>query len=363
MKELTIGLEHRSYPIYLCPQSSMKECFDYISAQFSGRRFGVVTTTTIASLYADDLEYLRSSCDCTVHTMPDGEQYKTLHTWREILDTFFEARLDRYSAIIAFGGGVVGDVAGFAAAAFMRGIDYIQIPTTLLAMVDSSVGGKTAVDHPLGKNLIGAFHQPRMVWIDLRYLDTLDQRQFLAGCGEVFKYGFIGGREMFEFIDTHHEEIIARNRNILHDAVQRSVSIKARVVEADERERNGKRAVLNFGHTFAHALERYYHFTGILHGEAVLWGSGCALELGRRRQTISDIDAMRLESLFQKLPHPSLPSRPDIDGIYDAMFSDKKAQSGTLRFILPSAVGSVRIVDNVPAQSVKEVLASIIGRV
>ncbi|MDR2728114.1 MAG: 3-dehydroquinate synthase, partial [Chitinispirillales bacterium] len=256
--EIIVNTKSRAYPVFL-DSGSAPNLGAYLNAKFKGRKCVLVTNDTLAHIYSDYINKLTKETGCIVHTVPDGEKYKTVETWNGILDTLISHRLDRSSYLIAFGGGVVGDMTGFAAACFMRGVDYIQVPTTLLAMVDSSVGGKTAVDHPLGKNLIGAFHQPAAVWIDVGFLKTLPRCQFIAGYAEVFKYAFIGKAEMFTFIMDNKDAILRSEPKTLMESIERSIRIKADIVGKDERE-TGARALLNFGHTFAHAFEHFYGF-------------------------------------------------------------------------------------------------------
>ncbi|MCL2183292.1 MAG: 3-dehydroquinate synthase [Chitinispirillia bacterium] len=357
--QLTVDLAGRSYPVYI--DSGTAAGFQsYYNEHFAGRRCAVVTNTTIASIYAPYINALKTGLgDCPVHELPDGEKYKTVENWSAILDTLVSARLDRSSVVVALGGGVVGDMAGFAAACFMRGIDYVQIPTTLLAMVDSSVGGKTAVDHPSGKNMIGAFHQPSAVWIDIDFLKTLPWREYIAGYAEAFKYAFLGGREMFSYMMINWDNILSAVTKdtpaTLIECVKRCIGIKAAIVGQDERE-TGKRALLNFGHTFAHALEQYYGFEGLLHGEAVLIGLGCAVELAKINGTLPKAHWVEFDRITTSLPQITLPSAPDYNKIYAAMFADKKAKSGALRFILPVAPGESAIVGGVGEMEILQVL-------
>ena len=266
--ELTVKLGSRSYPIIL-EQGISASLPPRLKRDFPESKFGLVTNTVIRDLYGKLIDAWHDELDLAVHCMPDGEHYKTLETWGKIFDTFIPAKLERSSVIIAFGGGVVGDMAGFAAATYMRGIACVQVPTTLLAMVDSSVGGKTALDHAAGKNLIGAFHQPSLVWIDTAFLDTLPKREYAAGCAELFKYGFIGGPDLFDHIAVHGQSILDGRPDMLLDGIRRGIAFKAGVVERDEHETKGERTLLNFGHTFAHALEKHFGFEKLLHGEAV----------------------------------------------------------------------------------------------
>ena len=356
--QLTVDLGDRSYPIYI-GNGTARDFPAYCRERFAGRRFAVVTNTTIAQIYSSYIGTLKSELGCVVHELPDGEKYKTIESWSGILDTLLTARLDRKSVIIALGGGVVGDMAGFAAACFMRGVDYVQVPTTLLAMVDSSVGGKTAVDHPLGKNLIGAFHQPSAVWIDTEFLKTLPWREFVAGCAEAFKYAFLGGREMFSYIMINIEDILRGTTRDdpkpLLECIRRCIRVKADIVGQDERE-SGRRALLNFGHTFAHALEQFYGFEGMLHGEAVLVGMDCAVELAKENGTLPVEYWLEFDQIIAGLPRLPLPSAPDAGKIYAAMFADKKAESGELRFILPVSPGESAVVGGVAEKKVLKVL-------
>jgi 3-dehydroquinate synthase len=345
----------RSYEVCLDEGGSLPEV---LRGRFDGRRFALVTNSALEGLYGELIAGWCRELDAVKCVIPDGERYKCLNTWKDILDTLLEARLGRDAVVVAFGGGVVGDIAGFAAASFMRGIDYVQVPTTLLAMVDSSVGGKTAVNHPLGKNLIGAFHQPALVWIETRFLSTLPDRHFFSGYAEVFKNAFIGGEEMFSFIDRHHEDLMAKDRAALSEAIGRSVAIKAAIVSEDERE-SGTRALLNFGHTFAHALEHYYNYVGVLHGEAVHWGMACALDLARRQAIIPPAHTQRFEALSAKLLKPVLPSRPEPERLYESMFTDKKVRRGALRLILPTAPGVSAICDDVGKEPIVATLSDL----
>jgi 3-dehydroquinate synthase len=336
--ELTVNLGPRTYPIVL-DRGIAPALPARLRRQFPKSTFGLVTNTTLASLYAELIAHWERELGLTVHRMPDGERYKTLDTWGAIFDTFLPAKFERSSVIIALGGGVVGDVAGFAAATLLRGIACVQVPTTLLAMVDSSVGGKTAVDHAAGKNLIGAFHQPSLVWIDTAFLESLPSREFAAGCAELFKYAFIGGAEHFELIATHGRDMLGGRPNTLLEGIRRGIAVKAGVVERDEHETKGERMLLNFGHTFAHALEKYFGFGKLLHGEAVWWGMACACELGKRLGTISPDDAARYDDLTGSFPRPMLPSIPPAGELVAAMRFDKKVSGGAPAFVVPASPG------------------------
>lgn len=352
---ITVNLKERSYDINI--EHGLRFRFaNLVKSAFPNTSFAIVTNSTIAELYKELINSWSSEIDCPIHAVPDGEVYKTIETWNGILDFLLDSGLDRSSKIIALGGGVVGDMTGFAAATFLRGAGFIQVPTTLLAMVDSSVGGKTGVDHATGKNLIGAFHQPELVIIDTGFLDTLSNRDFLSGYAELFKYALIGGRDMFDFVYANHDAMVAKERDKLLEGIYRSVSIKARVVEQDEHETSGLRALLNFGHTFAHSIEKYFNFESVMHGEAVLWGIHCAYEMGKLTGTVSSGDYSLFENLLSRMPLPKLPQKVDHGKILAFMYKDKKVLSGKLRFVLPADPGFSKVSTDI---SEKQVLATL----
>ncbi len=355
---IPVNLGENSYNIEL-EYKAVSSFPQRVKQLFKGCRFALITNTTLASLYADLLKRWKEELDLVIFTIPDGESYKTLQTWSSILDFLLQSKLERSSVIIAFGGGVVGDITGFAAATFLRGVRYIQVPTTLLAMVDSSVGGKTAVDHSAGKNLIGAFHHPRLVFADISFLETLSDREFLCGYAELFKYGFIGGRDMFSFVTANHDAILRRDASPLKEGIQRSIAIKAQVVEQDPFETTGDRALLNLGHTFAHSLEKYFNFSEILHGEAVYWGIRCAVETSKRVGLIAASDMQTYDSLISRMKMPALPAKPQPQSLYENMFSDKKVASGKIRFVLPSIPGTSVVRADVPQQIILSVIESV----
>lgn len=373
--ECTINLGPRSYQVVLgsrIAEGLPSRC----KSVFPDSKFGLVTTTTIHKLYKKQIAAWKKELSLTVHVMPDGERYKTLATWSRIFDTFLAAKFERSSVIIALGGGVVGDVAGFAAAALLRGIRYVQVPTTLLAMVDSSIGGKTGVNYVSpsvpatgshlrpagGKNLIGAFHQPSLVWIDTAFLDTLPQRQFLAGAAELYKYAFIGGRDMFDFVSRSGRKLLEKDPQLLLEGIRRSIAIKAGIVEQDERETGGRRMLLNFGHTFAHALEKCTGFKKLLHGEALWQGMACACELGKLLKTIPASDLPAYTALLRAMPRPQCPAFLSVNDLYDAMFFDKKVAGGNINFVLPAPAGIAVVKSGVPAETVKKVLGTIFNK-
>lgn len=353
--EITVNLGLNSYNILL-EQGAVNQFPSRVREMFKDCRFVLITNTTLASLYSTLLGKWKKELDLSIFTIPDGEAYKTLQTWNSIIDFLLQSKLERSSVIIAFGGGVIGDITGFAAATFLRGVRYIQVPTTLLAMVDSSVGGKTAVDHALGKNLIGAFHHPSLVFADTSFLDTLSEKEFLSGYSEMFKYGFLGGRDMFNFILANHEVILGRQKSQLLEGVRRSISIKAQIVEQDPNETTGLRALLNLGHTFGHSLERYFNFSEVLHGEAVYWGIRCAIEMSKRIGLIMSPDIHTYDTLISRMNMPVLPSKPNPNRIYEFMFSDKKVSSGKIKFVLPTTPGVSIVKGDVSEQVICSVI-------
>jgi 3-dehydroquinate synthase len=361
MEKLMVNLGDRSYPIHF-GAGMTGEFAAACRSLFPTNSFALVTNSTLAALYKTTLSQWEAQLGIKTITIPDGEKHKTISTWEAVLSAMLEAKLDRGAVVIAFGGGVVGDITGFAAACYLRGVRYMQVPTTLLAMVDSSVGGKTGVNHPVGKNLIGAFHQPSLVWVDTDFLDTLPQREFIAGYAELFKYAFIGGRDMFQFVNTMHDRILGRDKGPLIEGIQRSIAIKARVVEQDEKEESGARAMLNFGHTFAHTIERFYNFDGIIHGEAVLLGILCACDLGVRIGSIPLEARAEYDEIVRKVPRVELPSPPDITALYEGMFSDKKTKRGKINFIVPSTPGNAILKNDIAREAVLETLHAVFDR-
>ncbi|MCX7718889.1 MAG: 3-dehydroquinate synthase [Candidatus Sumerlaeaceae bacterium] len=331
-------------------------------AAFCPERAFVVTNPTIRALHgAAFLDALASAgVEAVVAEMEDGERYKTLATVSSLLDRLIEGRFTRRTCVVAFGGGVVGDVAGFVAAIFLRGVDYVQVPTTVVAMVDSSVGGKTGVDHPLGKNLIGAFYQPRLVAVNLAYLRTLDEHNLRGGFAEVIKYGVIRDPALFEFLESNLESALALDAAALWRVVRDSCAIKAQVVAADERE-GGLRAILNYGHTFAHAIESVGAYRERqFHGQAVAIGMIAAAEVARRMGMFHENDVARQRRLIERAGLPTvMPAGITPDDAIEHMKSDKKVVAGRQRFVLPTRIGEVVVRDDVPMSLVREVLSSL----
>ncbi|MFA0810308.1 3-dehydroquinate synthase [Microbulbifer epialgicus] len=352
---LNVELGERSYPIII--GSKLLGDSQYLLPYIRGQQICIVTNETVAPLYLQQLLKGLSSFDkVDVVELPDGESFKTLDTLNRIFDTLLEQRHNRTTTLIALGGGVVGDMCGFAAACYQRGVDFIQVPTTLLAQVDSSVGGKTGVNHPLGKNMIGAFYQPRLVLADMDTLTTLPDREFSAGIAEVIKYGLICDEPFFSWIEKNIDALLSRNPQALAYAVDRCCRDKAEVVASDEREAGG-RAILNFGHTFGHAIEAVQGYGRWLHGEAVAAGMMMALELSRLQGDVDDDLLVRVRSLLTKaqLPQQS-PADMTVDHFLQAMRVDKKVVDGKLRLVLLRALGDAKVVDDTPREKVIEAL-------
>lgn len=331
-----VDLGNRSYPIYI--GSGLLNEPDLLQRHVNGKRVLVVTNTTVAPLYLEKVTEALTAGNPNVSVdsviLPDGEKYKNMETMMKVFDKAIETRLDRRCTFVALGGGVIGDMCGFAAAAFLRGVNFIQIPTTLMAQVDSSVGGKTGINHPLGKNLIGAFYQPQCVLIDTDTLNTLPDRELASGIAEVVKYGLIRDAEFFEWQEKNMEALLARDPNALAFAIKRSCENKAEVVSLDEKE-SGVRATLNLGHTFGHAIENGFGYGQWLHGEAVAAGMVMAVDMSRRLGWIDDSIVERTLQILQRANLPTAP--PDmmtVDKFKDAMAVDKKVADGLLRLIL-----------------------------
>lgn len=345
MQTLNVDLPNRSYPIYIGERLLQNR--ELLLRHLRNRQVFVVTNDTIAPIYLPGLiEQLEGQQADTV-VLPDGEEYKNLDTLNRIFDGLLEARHNRTTTILALGGGVVGDMAGFAAACYQRGVDFVQLPTTLLAMVDSSVGGKTGVNHRLGKNMIGAFHQPQAVLADMSVLKTLPGRELSAGIAEVIKYGLIADEEFFEWIEASMADLLAKDPTALAYAVQCSCKNKARVVAKDERE-SGVRAILNLGHTFGHAIETAQGYGVWLHGEAVSAGMVMAADLSHRRGAISSEELNRIIRLLKRAHLPvKAPANMTPDDFIQLMGLDKKVLDGRLRLVLLERMGRAIVTDDV----------------
>jgi 3-dehydroquinate synthase len=317
------------------------------------RKVAVVTNPTVWGLHGAHLQTRLAADQIEVIEVPDGEEYKTLETVTGVLDRLFEARFARSDLLIAFGGGVIGDMTGFAASLYQRGIDFVQIPTTLLAQVDASVGGKTGVNNRWGKNLIGAFHQPSAVHIDPYFLTTLPDREFAAGVAEVVKMAVMFDADFFTFLEQHD----LREEAAIREMIRRSVTLKAEVVNQDEKEA-GIRAVLNYGHTFGHVIENETGYAEYLHGEAVAMGMVMANALAVRLGVLAPDEADRIERLLARNGLPTRYTIADVEAFYDHFFLDKKSHGGRIRFILPDgAIGTHRIRDDIDRDLLLEVLA------
>lgn len=336
MKTIKVDLGERSYPIVI-GRGLMDGNFD-LADYVHGPDCLVVSNETVAPLYLDKLRPNLAGRDVASISLADGESFKTLATMQTILDKLVASGANRDTTVIALGGGVVGDIAGFAAACYMRGVPFVQVPTTLLAQVDSSVGGKTGVNHEKGKNLIGAFHQPQVVLIDTDTLDTLPARELRAGLAEVIKHGAICDPAFFAWLESNIGALLEKDPKALAHAIRRSCEIKAEVVAEDEREA-GRRAILNFGHTFGHAIERCLGYGEWLHGEAVAAG----MVMAARLSGIPAADVSRLEELIAAAGLPTEPPAIAAEGWLDAMGMDKKAQQKQLRFVLLRSLGDAYI--------------------
>lgn len=340
---LKVDLGDRSYPIYIGTNLLTED--ELLLRHIRGNSALVVSNTTVAPLYLAKVEAILNAhnirYDCVI--IDDGEQHKTIATVEKIIDTLLQQRHDRQTTLIALGGGVVGDITGFAASIYQRGVHYIQIPTTLLSQVDSSVGGKTGVNHPLGKNMIGAFCQPQCVIADTDTLDTLPARELSAGLAEVIKYGLIHDAKFFHWLEQNIEQLLARDYQALCHAILVSCTIKAEIVAIDERE-SGIRAILNLGHTFGHAIEATMGYGNWLHGEAVAAGMVMAADLSLRHQWIDETVKQRTINLLEKSALPiKSPPEMTIDQYMNAMAIDKKTLNGTIKLVLLKNLGEAII--------------------
>ncbi|NLW92843.1 MAG: 3-dehydroquinate synthase [Syntrophomonadaceae bacterium] len=346
MLELAVELGPRSYNISI-ENNLLSACGRLARGLNSNEKALLVSNPKVFNLYgnavADALD--AAGFEITVALMPDGEEYKNLEIASEVLDAAVGARLERGSLLFALGGGVVGDLAGFVAAIYQRGIDFIQIPTTLLAQVDSSVGGKVAVNHPQGKNLIGAFHQPRAVIIDPLTLNTLEDRDYLSGLGEVVKYGIIYDSQFFEFLEDYADNIAQRDNETIAQLIYHSCRIKSEIVAQDEREA-GLRAILNLGHTFGHAVETLTGYGTHRHGEAVVMGTRAAAHLAADLGYITEGERQRISRLYKRLKLDFTFPELDPSQVYQSMLGDKKVSGQKLRLVLPRGIGRYVIIDD-----------------
>jgi 3-dehydroquinate synthase len=357
METVRLDLGERSYPIHIGARLLAQP--ELIVPHLAQPRAAVVTNPTVGAFYLEPLSAsLRSAgVDVIPISVPDGEQHKNWETLNSIFDALLARRAERKTTLIALGGGVVGDLTGFAAATYLRGVPFIQIPTTLLAQVDSSVGGKTGINHPLGKNMIGAFYQPKLVLADTATLDTLPARELAAGLAEVIKYGLILDRSFFDWLEASMSKLVARDPAALAHAVRRSCELKAQVVGQDERE-SGARALLNLGHTFGHAIEAGLSYGTWLHGEAVAAGSVLAARLSQRMGMLSQADVARILALLRRAQLPVAAPNLGVDRYLELMGLDKKVEGGKLRLILLRRIGEAYVTADFPEPALREVLAS-----
>ena len=350
---LRVELGERSYPIHIGQQ--LIDDGELIRPFIRSRQVMIVSNDVVAPLYLERLERALEGLQVKSVVLPDGEQYKNLETLNRIFDALLENRFDRGCTLVALGGGVVGDMTGFAAACYQRGVDFIQVPTTLLSQVDSSVGGKTGVNHPLGKNMIGAFHQPRAVIIDIDTLDTLPDRELSAGLAEVIKYGLINDPEFFRWLEENMAALRARRPGALAHAIQRSCADKAAIVAEDEREA-GRRALLNLGHTFGHAIETGMGYGAWLHGEAVGAGMCMAARLSQKLGWMTAEEVERVERLVAAAGLPTAPPPLGADRFEALMAVDKKVQGGELRLVLLHGIGKAEVTADFPPEALHQFL-------
>lgn len=357
MLDVMVSLGANSYLIHL-DSGILPQMGSTLQSLNIGKRLMVVTNPVVGGLYSSILTGgLKSSgFDVVSASVPDGEAYKSLDVANQLYDQLISNRLDRRSAVIALGGGVIGDLAGFVAATYLRGVPFVQIPTTLLAQVDSSVGGKVAVNHPKGKNLIGAFYQPRLVWTDLSTLKTLPRREYLSGLAEVVKYGVVVDERFFTYLEENISKILSLDLGVLERVVARCCEIKAELVEKDERDQ-GPRMVLNYGHTIGHALEAATGYEVYTHGEAVAIGMRIVSRIARKLGILASEDMERQESLLKALGLPTtVGKKVDLAKVTDAMRLDKKVIGDKVRFVIPRAIGDVYVTDEISLQMAVETI-------
>jgi len=349
-----VDLGQRSYPVLI--GRSLLGRQELLQPYIPGHQVMIVSNETIAALYLDAVRRALDGKRIDVHLMPDGEQHKNFTELVKIYDSLLEHRHERGTTLIALGGGVVGDITGFAAATYQRGVNFVQLPTTLLAQVDSSVGGKTAVNHALGKNMIGAFYQPRCVIADLDSLESLPEREFAAGLAEVVKYGLIADRGFYDWLHVNRKAIMHRETAVLIKAVKRSCEIKAEVVAQDETE-TGRRAILNFGHTFGHAIETSTRYSKFLHGEAVAVGMVMAMRLSISLGAVADKELQRLTELLVYFGLPVVPpAGMDPADFLELMALDKKVKAGRIRLVLLEKLGTARVFEGCDLELIRRSL-------
>ena len=356
MQTLKVELADRSYPIQI--GRNLLSNASLILPYLKRKHVAVVTNTTVAPLYLSQLSDSLKVAGVQVISiiLPDGEAYKNSETLNTIYDALLQNRCERSTTLIALGGGVIGDLTGYAAATYLRGVPFIQIPTTLLSQVDSSVGGKTGINHPLGKNMIGAFYQPQLVLADIDTLKTLPAREFSAGVAEVIKYGLIRDADFFDWLEKNMVSLMKLDEQVLSYAIYRSCQNKAEVVAIDEHEQ-GERALLNLGHTFGHAIENAMGYGVWLHGEGVAAGTIMAADLSQRMGWINTTDFARIKASFQSANLPIVPPSLGVEKYLDLMALDKKVENGKIRLILQKAIGKSVITSDYDVEKLKETLS------
>lgn len=354
---LNVALAERAYPIHI--GSKLLNQTELLLEHLSSKQVAIVSNTTVAPLYLNIVANpLRQAGIKVIEIiLPDGEKYKNGETLNAIYDALIEARCERNTTLIALGGGVIGDLTGYAAATYLRGVPFIQIPTTLLSQVDSSVGGKTGINHPRGKNMIGAFYQPKLVLIDIDTLNTLPERELSAGVAEVIKYGLIRDADFFNWLEQNMSKLMALDKSVLAEAVYRSCKNKADVVALDEKEA-GERALLNLGHTFGHAIENAMGYGVWLHGEAVAAGTIMAANLSKEMSWLNKQDVQRIKAIFKSAKLDQQPPALGIEKYLDLMGLDKKVQDGKIRLVLQQEIGKAVITSKYDKEKLKLILSS-----
>jgi len=355
MEIIKLNLNERTYPIYI--GANLTKIGETLSRFNLGKKILIISNAYILSLYGKTIERSLKDAGFSVFLtcVPEGEEGKSLPQAAKLYECCLKYKLDRSSTILSLGGGVIGDLSGFVAATYLRGINFINVPTTLLSQVDASIGGKVAVNLPAGKNLVGTFYQPKFVYIDPSVLKTLSFKEIKNGMAEIVKYGMIKDAEFFSYLEENLEKIKNLNEEALNLVITRSVEIKVKVVEEDEREERGKREILNFGHTFGHALEKATNYKGYTHGEAVAIGMVIASKIACKVGIFSQESLLRLKRLLQKIGLPVEIGEIDREKAFDALYLDKKRREGKLRFLLPERIGKVILTEKVPSSLIEEI--------
>ncbi len=361
MKTFDVQLGKRSYPIYI--GENLLSQPEYFLDHIAGENIFIVSNEKVAPLYLDKVLDSCKKLQCDYKILPDGEQFKNIATMEAVYSSLLEKHCDRNTTLIALGGGVIGDITGFAAATYQRGVHFIQVPTTLLAQVDSSVGGKTGVNHALGKNMIGCFYQPKCVIADLSTLGTLDDHELCAGIAEIIKYGLIKDIDLFIWLEKNIQKLIDRDPESLAYAVHRSCKNKAQIVAEDELEQSGKRALLNYGHTFGHAIETGTGYGNWLHGEAVACGMLMAARLSIKQGWLTEQDYSRIETLIKGANLPTqVPENMNVEVFLQLMSVDKKVRDGKLYLVLLNKIGEANLTANFNGNLLEETLLEYCGK-